>query len=253
MARGQRVGRANEFRLTERWTSSTKSVFQFDGQGTVAKSTHSGIPWLRWLREEAGDLIHMWPFDGWQPPPGKAVIVEVYPSIFRNRCTHGNRTGDEQDAFATACWMAKMAERGALARYFAPPLNDIERATAEREGWIMGIASRPRASTQPQDRRRNSRLHCRHSRGHGAQLRADDRRLCQSYRAVVPAQRFQYAMKAAVLVGVVALLPLEKGARIPSTAEDVCAETRSAALRAAANFKCGLDCLSVMKRMVHHR
>ena len=54
-------------------------------------------------------------------------------------------------------------------------------------------------------------------------------------------------MKAAVLVGVVALLPLEKGARIPSTAEDVCAETRSAALRAAANFKCGLDCLSVMK------
>jgi hypothetical protein len=54
-------------------------------------------------------------------------------------------------------------------------------------------------------------------------------------------------MNVAVLVGALALLPLEKGAWIPSTAEDVCAETRSAALRLAANFKCGLDCLSVMK------
>jgi hypothetical protein len=54
-------------------------------------------------------------------------------------------------------------------------------------------------------------------------------------------------MKAAVLDRALALLPLEKGARIPSTAEDVCAETRSAALRVAANCKCGLDCLSVIK------
>jgi hypothetical protein len=66
-----------------------------------------------------------------------------------------------------------------------------------------------------------ARLHCRHSRGHGAQLRADDCRVRQSYRAVVPTRRFQYAMKAAVLDGALALLPLEKGARIPSTAEDV--------------------------------
>ena len=32
-----------------------------------------------------------------------------------------------------------MAERGALAEYFAPPLTDLERATAEREGWIFGV------------------------------------------------------------------------------------------------------------------
>ena len=47
---GQRMGGPNEFRLTERWTSSAKSVFRFDGQGTVGKSTHAGIPWLEWLR-----------------------------------------------------------------------------------------------------------------------------------------------------------------------------------------------------------
>jgi len=46
-APGQRVGNTDEFRLTERWTSSAKSVFQLDGQGTVGKSTHAGIPWLK--------------------------------------------------------------------------------------------------------------------------------------------------------------------------------------------------------------
>lgn len=60
-------------------------------------------------------------------------------------------------------------------------------------------------------------------------------------------------MKDATLFGVAVLAPLAKGARMPSTAEDVCAETRSATLRAAADFRCGLDCLSVMQRMVHHR
>ena len=43
-APGLRVRSAREFRLTERWTSSAKSVFQLDGQGTVGKSTHAGIP-----------------------------------------------------------------------------------------------------------------------------------------------------------------------------------------------------------------
>lgn len=32
-----------------------------------------------------------------------------------------------------------MADRGTLTEYFAPPLADLERATAEREGWILGV------------------------------------------------------------------------------------------------------------------
>ena len=32
-----------------------------------------------------------------------------------------------------------MAARGALAGYFAPPLTDLERATGEGEGWILGV------------------------------------------------------------------------------------------------------------------
>jgi hypothetical protein len=138
-APGQRVGRTDEFRLTERWTSSAKSVFQLDGQGTVGKSTHAGIPWLKWLRDELGEAVHFWPFDGWQPPAGKAVIAEVYPSIFRNRYPREGRLGDEQDAYATARWMADMASRGVLAGYFAPPLAPAERAVAALEGWILGV------------------------------------------------------------------------------------------------------------------
>jgi hypothetical protein len=32
----------------------------------------------------AGDRVHFWPFDGWQPSAGKAAVAEVYPSLFRN-------------------------------------------------------------------------------------------------------------------------------------------------------------------------
>ena len=49
-----RTGSNDEFRMTERWTSSAKSVFHFDVQGSVAKSTHAGLPWLRKIRKELG-------------------------------------------------------------------------------------------------------------------------------------------------------------------------------------------------------
>ena len=73
------------------------------------------------------------------PAPGKSVVVEIYPSMFRNRYAREDRSADEQDACAVALWMADMDARGALARYFAPPLTDLECATAEREGWILGV------------------------------------------------------------------------------------------------------------------
>lgn len=136
---GTRRGDTHEFRVCERWTSSAKCVFQFDVQGSVAKSSHAGIPWLLWLRERARDRLHFWPFDGWEPPSDKSVIVEVYPSIFRNRYERDGRTGDEQDAYATAKWMCDMVARDALSDYFRPPLSDAERSLAQREGWILGV------------------------------------------------------------------------------------------------------------------
>jgi hypothetical protein len=138
-APGMRVGEPDELRLCERWTSSAKSVFLFYVQGQVAKSTHSGIPWLRRIRAEVGDRVHFWPFDGWSPPAGKSVIAEVYPSILRKRYAAEGRSLDEHDAYSAARWLAECAARGILEHYFNPPLTMPERAVANREGWILGV------------------------------------------------------------------------------------------------------------------
>jgi len=130
---------ANELRLADRWTSSAKSVFLFDVNGSVAKSTHSGLPWLLRIREQCGASVFFWPFDGWDPPPGKHVIAEVYPSLFRNRYRDSGLEGDQLDAYAVATWMRDMAARGALDRYFRPPLTLAEKKTARLEGWILGV------------------------------------------------------------------------------------------------------------------
>jgi hypothetical protein len=135
-----RAGTSDEFRLTEMWTSSAKSVFLFDVQGSVAKSTHAGIPWLHHIRQEVGEGVHFWPFDGWQVSEGKSVIAEVYPSIFRNRYRPKQPTKDQQDAYAISRWLKEMDERDFLMQYFDPPLTEQERKVAELEGWILGIA-----------------------------------------------------------------------------------------------------------------
>jgi hypothetical protein len=134
-----RTGDPSDLRLTEKWTSSAKSVFQFDVQGSVAKSTHAGLPWLRRIREEVGNKVHFWPFDGWDVPEKKSVIAEVYPSILRNRYPRGDRTADQQDAYCVARWLTEADERSFLVQYFQPSLTDKERETANLEGWILGI------------------------------------------------------------------------------------------------------------------
>ncbi len=136
----KRIGANSELRLTERWTSSAKSVFLFDVQGSVAKSTHAGLPWLAYLRDGVGEQLHFWPFDGWAVPAGKSVIAEVYPSIFRNRYPRSTRTVDQQDAYAIARWLSESDHHGWLPRYFAPPLTADEEQLAMLEGWILGIA-----------------------------------------------------------------------------------------------------------------
>ena len=57
-------------------------------------------------------------------------------------------------------------------------------------------------------------------------------------------------MKASVLAGASERLSLAKGARMPSTADDVCAEMRKAALRVFADLRKGLDCLSTIGQII---
>ena len=114
-------------------------MFKFDVQGSVAKSTHAGLPWLRRIRNEVSDKIHVWPFDGWDVPHGKSVIAEVYPSIFRNRFPRDDRTADQQDAYSVARWLTEADEHGFLRQYFQPPLTEQQSKIAALEGWILGI------------------------------------------------------------------------------------------------------------------
>jgi hypothetical protein len=45
---------------------------------SVTKSTHAGIPWLRFIRQRLSNRVQFWPFDGWDIPAGRSAIVEVY-------------------------------------------------------------------------------------------------------------------------------------------------------------------------------
>jgi hypothetical protein len=117
-----------------------KSVFHFDVPGSVAKSTHAGIPWLRFLRARTGGRVHFWPFDGWTVPQGKSAVVEVYPTLWRHSFPRDGRNPDQQDAYAAAEWLRRSDLDGNLQHFFRPWLTAEERQAAEVEGWILGVA-----------------------------------------------------------------------------------------------------------------
>lgn len=136
---GARWGDSRWRRITELRARTAKSVFQFDVQGSVAKSTHAGIPWLRYIRRHLGGKVHFWPFDGWTVSPDSSVIAEVYPSLWSRSFPSAERSADQQDAFATAEWLRRADGNGRLIHFFSPELQLSERKVAEVEGWILGV------------------------------------------------------------------------------------------------------------------
>jgi hypothetical protein len=134
-----RTGDPTWMRLTEQWTATAKSVFLFDVQGSVAKSTHAGLPWLRYLQQQCQRKIHFWPFDGWDIPPGCSVVAEVYPSLWMKRFPREDRDNDQQAAYTVAAWLKRADTSGSLVQFFNPPLMPQERDLASIEGWILGV------------------------------------------------------------------------------------------------------------------
>ncbi len=134
-----RKGNARWRRLTEVRAGRAKSVFHFDVQGSVAKSTHAGIPRLRFLRKQLGSSVHFWPSDGWEIPAGVSVIAEVYPSLWSGLFPDGGRTLDEHDAFSVAAWLWRSDRDGGLVKFLKPALTARERELAQLEGWILGV------------------------------------------------------------------------------------------------------------------
>jgi len=135
-----RMGNARWRRLTEERAGKAKSVFHFDVQGQVAKSTHAGIPWLRFIRRELGDQVHFWPFDGWNVPSGRSTIAEVYPALWNRSLAREGRTGDQHDAYSIAARLSRADRDGSLAAFLNPNLMPPERTLAQAEGWILGVA-----------------------------------------------------------------------------------------------------------------
>jgi len=136
---GARMSNARWRRLTEERAGGAKSVFHFDVQGSVAKSTHAGIPWLRFIRERMSDRVHFWPFDGWEISAGRSAIAEVYPALWSRSFAPEDRTGDQHDAYSIAAWLRRSDHDGSLAAFLKPDLTPPERVVAEVEGWILGV------------------------------------------------------------------------------------------------------------------
>lgn len=144
-----RTGSASCRRLTE-FRTGGKSVFHFDVQGSVAKSTHAGIPWLLAIKRRLGVHIHIWPFDGWDVPAGRSTIVEVYPALWSASFDREDRTNDQHDAFSVAAWLADADRDGRLAGHFTPDLAPDDLAQAAIEGWILSAEMR---KAKPSSRR----------------------------------------------------------------------------------------------------
>ncbi len=135
-----RMGNARWRRLTEERTGRAKSVLHFDVQGSVAKSTHAGIPWLRFMRQRLAGSVHFWPFDGWEIPAGRSAVTEVYPALWSRSFARADRTGDQHDAYSIAAWLSEADRDSSLGAFLKPSLTPPERAVAQVEGWILGVA-----------------------------------------------------------------------------------------------------------------
>jgi len=135
-----RSGNPRWRRITEVRARAAKSVFHFDVPGSVAKSTHAGLPWLRYLQRNLREGVHFWPFGGWGVLSNRSVVAEVYPALWNRTFPRNERTSDQQDAFAVAEWLRLADANGTLTSLFRPELEPYERKVAEIEGWILGVA-----------------------------------------------------------------------------------------------------------------
>lgn len=133
----RRGGEARWRRLCDQ-RSRAKSPFHFGVPGSVASSTHAGLPWLRRLREAVPGL-QVWPFDGWQPVEGVSVLAEGYPSLWNQEWPRAGRTPDQHDAWTLARGLETADAQGRLNAWFQPDLAPGERAIAQTEGWILGL------------------------------------------------------------------------------------------------------------------
>ncbi len=137
----KRQGDARWRRETEK-RASAKSVFHFDVPGSVAKSTHAGLPWLLKLKMEFGSRLHVWPYDGLEPPAGVSVILETYPALWSGSLKDSvplDLGPDQRDAFVVAKRLMHADEADLLKVWFDHPASRLPPQQIALEGWILGV------------------------------------------------------------------------------------------------------------------
>ena len=118
-------------------------MFHFDVPGSVAKSTHAGLPWLRFMRRKLGDRVHFWPFDGWAIPSGRSAVAEVYPSLWNRDYPREGRTADQHDAYSAAAWLCQTDQAGRLDEFLHPPLTPpMQTVAGLKDGFLVSFSGR---------------------------------------------------------------------------------------------------------------
>jgi hypothetical protein len=68
------------------------------------------------------------------------VPEKIYLSLWRHSFSREGRDPDQHDAYSAAAWMRRADLGGRLAAFLNPSLATPERAVAQVEGWILGVA-----------------------------------------------------------------------------------------------------------------
>ncbi|QQQ19450.1 cobalamin biosynthesis protein CbiG [Brevundimonas vitis] len=148
----QGSGDIPEFRATEmaarKGKLQPKSVWQMHGAGAVGGQTLVGIAAVRRLLETWGPSAAVWPFGtGWRAleaadlEPLSTLVVEVWPSLY-GAVPAAGEFKDQAQVRVTAETLAKLDEKGDLAKAFAPPKDATPELIAQvetEEGWILGV------------------------------------------------------------------------------------------------------------------
>lgn len=67
-------------------------------------------------------------------------MAEVYSSLWSRNFAREERNRDQHDAFSIAAWLQQADRDGSLAKFLKPGLSPPERAVAQVEGWMLGVA-----------------------------------------------------------------------------------------------------------------
>ncbi|MEO0637499.1 MAG: precorrin-8X methylmutase [Pseudomonadota bacterium] len=138
----------SEDRITERYVSSAKSVWQLYGNGAVGSQTLLGIPALYGLIREPGlaEQIAVWPFEtNFERRLDKGITVaEIYPSLFPIKDVEGQICRDQTQVRTLAQGFAKWDAADQFEGLLAAPSDLVvaERdAVIAEEGWIVGAGT----------------------------------------------------------------------------------------------------------------